>query len=99
MEYAQRCTSSVPPRAIRRSAITAWLNEGNRKELLSDRMNVSTKTLEKHYDARTESEKRELRRKAFNIGGIGKPVDVLLTNFSRRPYPPDTKLTHFGDET
>jgi site-specific recombinase XerC len=69
IEYAQRCPSSVPPHAIRRSAITAWLNEGHTKELLSDRMNVSTKTLEKHYDARTESEKRELRRKAFDIGG------------------------------
>jgi hypothetical protein len=67
MEYAQRCPSSVPPHAIRRSAITAWLNEGHSKELLSDRMNVSTKTLEKHYDARTESEKRELRQEAFNM--------------------------------
>lgn len=64
---AQRCPSSVPPHAIRRSAITAWLNEGHSKELLSDRMNVSTTTLEKHYDARTEGEKRELRREAFEI--------------------------------
>ena len=67
MKYAQRCPSSVPPHAIRRSAITAWLNDGHSKELLSDRMNVSTKTLEKHYDARTEEEKRELRREAFDM--------------------------------
>lgn len=67
MEQAQRCPSSVPPHSIRRSSITAWLNEGHSKELLSDRMNVSTKTLEKHYDARTESEKRELRREAFGM--------------------------------
>jgi len=64
---AQRCPSSVPPHAIRRSAITAWLNEGHSKEILSDRMNVSVNTLEKHYDARTESEKRELRREAFGM--------------------------------
>jgi integrase len=66
-KMAQRCPSSVPPHAIRRSAITAWLNEGHSKELLSDRMNVSVKTLEKHYDARTEGEKRELRKEAFGM--------------------------------
>jgi len=67
MEEAQRCPSSVPPHAIRRSAITAWLNDGHSKELLSDRMNVGTKTLEKHYDARTQGEKRELRAEAFEM--------------------------------
>lgn len=66
-QKSQRCPSSVPPHALRRSAITAWLNEGHSKELLSDRMNVSTKTLEKHYDARTETEKRELRKEAFDM--------------------------------
>ncbi len=65
--YAARCPSSISPHVIRRSAITTWLNDGHRKELLSDRMNVSPKTLDKHYDARTESEKRELRRQAFEI--------------------------------
>jgi len=63
----QEWPSSVPPHTIRRSAITAWLNEGHPKELLSDRMNVGTDTLEKHYDARTESEKRELRRDEFGM--------------------------------
>lgn len=64
---SQRCPSSVSPHPIRRSAITAWLNEGHRKELISDRMDVSTDTLDKHYDARTESEKRQLRRDAFDM--------------------------------
>lgn len=67
MEQAQRCPSSVPPHELRRSAITAWLNEGHSKELLSDRMNVSTKTLEKLYDARTQGEKRELRAEVFEM--------------------------------
>ena len=69
MKHAQRCPSSVPPHALRRSAITTWLNNGHSKELLSDRMNVSTKTLDKHYDARTPGEKRELRAEAFEMGG------------------------------
>ena len=67
-KYANRCPSSVPPHAIRRSAITAWLNDGHGKELLADRMNVSAKTLDKHYDVRTKAEKRELRRKEFMMG-------------------------------
>jgi Site-specific recombinase XerD len=66
-QYSQRCPSSVSPHPIRRSAITAWLNDGHSKELLSDRMDVNTDTLEKHYDARTESEKRQLRREQFDM--------------------------------
>lgn len=65
--YSQRCPSSVSPHPIRRSAITAWLNEGHRKELISDRMDVSADTLDRHYDARTESEKRKIRRKQFGF--------------------------------
>ncbi|ERH09506.1 MAG: hypothetical protein J07HX64_01263 [halophilic archaeon J07HX64] len=43
------------------------MNDGHSKELLSDRMDVNTDTLEKHYDARTESEKRQLRREQFDM--------------------------------
>lgn len=65
--YAARCPGSVPPHALRRSAITAWLNDGHSKELISDRMNVSKKILDKHYDGRSEDEKREFRREMFEM--------------------------------
>ncbi|MFT4950078.1 MAG: site-specific recombinase XerD [Natronomonas sp.] len=65
--YAARCPSSVSPHPIRRSSITYWLNEGHPKELLSDRMDVSTTVLEEHYDSRSEEQKRELRREMLEI--------------------------------
>jgi hypothetical protein len=49
------------------SAITNFLNDGHSKELISDRMDVSVDVLEKHCDARSESEKRELRREMFEM--------------------------------
>ncbi|WP_225334725.1 tyrosine-type recombinase/integrase [Halomicrobium urmianum] len=64
---ASKCPGSVSPHPIRRGAITHWLNEGHRKELISERMNVSVNTLDEHYDARTESEKRNLRREMFKM--------------------------------
>jgi len=64
---ASNCPGSVSPHPIRRGAITHWLNEGHRKELISERMNVSVNTLDEHYDARTESEKRNLRREMFEM--------------------------------
>ncbi len=43
------------------------MNDGHSKELISDRMDVSVDVLDKHYDARGESEKRELRREMFEM--------------------------------
>jgi len=64
---ATQCPGSVSPHPLRRSAITNFLNDGHSKELISDRMDVSVDVLEKHYDARSESEKRELRREMFEM--------------------------------
>ncbi|KAB1193464.1 tyrosine-type recombinase/integrase [Haloferax sp. MBLA0076] len=66
-EHAAKCPSSVSPHDIRRSSITAWLNQGHRKELVSDRCDVSPKVLDKHYDVRSESDKRTARRDAFDM--------------------------------
>jgi integrase len=67
-DNAADCPESVKPHSLRRGAITAWLNEGHSKELVSDRMDVSTDVLEEHYDQRTEEEKRQLRRELFEMG-------------------------------
>lgn len=66
-KYAQRCPSSITPHDVRRSSITAWLDDGHSAELISDRMDVSKKILDKHYDKRTEEQKRRLRREMFDM--------------------------------
>lgn len=65
--YAARCHSSVSPHDLRRSSVTDLLNNDNRKELVADRVDMSVSTLDKHYDQRTETEKRELCREEFDL--------------------------------
>jgi hypothetical protein len=57
----------VKPHPFRRGAITAWLNKGHSKKLVSDRIDVSTDVFEEHYNQRTEGEKRKLRRELFEM--------------------------------
>jgi site-specific recombinase XerD len=57
-----RCPSSVSPHSIRRGSITHFLTEDVPEKVVSDRMNVSTEVLDKHYDRRSEEVKVEQRR-------------------------------------
>ena len=59
---ASKCPSSVSPHAIRRGSITHFLTEDVPEKVVSDRMNVGTEVLEKHYDERSEEVKVEQRR-------------------------------------
>lgn len=62
---ASTCPSSLPPYALRHGFISSARRKGVAKAVLSDRCDVSEEILEKHYDERTEAEKREARREAI----------------------------------
>lgn len=61
-----RCPENVHPHAIRRGAITWALLNDVPPYAASKRMNVSEKTIEKHYYPATEQEKMESRRDYFD---------------------------------
>lgn len=61
------CDDVVSPHDIRRSSISAWLDDGNDPALLSGRVDTSQSTMDRHYDIRDSSAKRELRRDAFDM--------------------------------
>jgi len=62
----KKCPSSIDPHTIRRGAITHFLSEDVPEKVVSDRMNVSGKVLEQHYDKRSEEQKTEQRRQFLN---------------------------------
>jgi len=61
-DHASECPSTRSPHGIRRGSITQHLRSGTPEEIVSDRMNVSSDILDKHYDRRSEREKMQLRK-------------------------------------
>ncbi|WP_227354186.1 tyrosine-type recombinase/integrase [Haladaptatus salinisoli] len=59
---ASKCPSSKSPHTLRRGYITAALNAGQPVDVTAERTNVSRDVLDRNYDARTNSEKRQIRR-------------------------------------
>ena len=57
-----KCPGSVSPHALRRGYVTAARNAGQPKDVTGERVNMSGKVLEKHYDKGTSAEKAERRR-------------------------------------
>lgn len=60
---ASKCPSSKSPHTLRRGGITAALNDGAPRNVISDRCNLSERVLEMHYDQGSKREKMERRRK------------------------------------
>jgi integrase len=60
---ASKCPSTRSPHDLRSGAITAHLLDDVPVEIVSDRMNVSQKVLDRHYDRRDKRQKMEQRRK------------------------------------
>lgn len=58
-----KCPEAVSPHAIRRGSITHYLTKDVPMEVVGDRMDVSRKVLDKHYDKRSREVKLEQRRR------------------------------------
>jgi len=62
----KKCPEAVSPHSIRRGSITHFLSNDVPVEIVSDRMDVSRKILDKHYDKRSDEVKLEQRRGYLN---------------------------------
>jgi hypothetical protein len=56
----------VSPHAIRKRVIIDYREEEIPDKYISDRCNVNQKTMDKHYDVRSEQQKQEQRRDYFS---------------------------------
>jgi hypothetical protein len=57
-----KCPGSVSPHALRRGYVTAARNAGQPKDVTGERVNMSGKVLDKHYDKGSSAEKSGKRR-------------------------------------
>ncbi|MFD1585498.1 tyrosine-type recombinase/integrase [Halorientalis brevis] len=62
-KMATKCPSSRSPHDARSGSLTRYLLQDTPRDVVQDRMNVSDKVLDRHYDRRTLREKMEQRRK------------------------------------
>lgn len=66
IDTASKCPSAEPPYATRHGHITTLRRQGAPIDFISDRCDVSPKIIKKHYDERTDEEKRERRREILD---------------------------------
>ncbi|WP_436910103.1 tyrosine-type recombinase/integrase [Halosimplex marinum] len=59
---ASQCPGSVSPHALRRGYVTAARNAGQPKDVTGERVNMTGRVLDKHYDKGSHDEKAERRR-------------------------------------
>ncbi|MFC5365546.1 tyrosine-type recombinase/integrase [Salinirubrum litoreum] len=59
---ASKCPGSVSPHALRRGYVTAARNAGQPKDVTGERVNMSGRVLDKHYDKGNHADKAERRR-------------------------------------
>jgi len=53
---ASKCPGSVSPHALRRGYVTAARNAGQPKDVTGERVNMTGKVLDKHYDKGSHSD-------------------------------------------
>ncbi|WP_158589365.1 tyrosine-type recombinase/integrase [Halococcus sp. IIIV-5B] len=68
IEHASKCELSVSPHAMRRSAVTHQLNQDVEQSVLSGRVDMSTDTMDKHYDERRHTKK--MNQRAEGLSGL-----------------------------
>ena len=59
---ASQCPASVSPHALRRGYVTAARNAGQPKDVTGNRVDMTGRVLDRHYDKGTTAEKAERRR-------------------------------------
>ncbi|RDZ53183.1 integrase [Haloferax sp. Atlit-4N] len=70
--HASKCPSSRSPHKIRTGSITWQLDSGLPPEIVAERVNAGIDVIKKHYDATTELERMERRRRQY--------IDTLSIN-------------------